>query len=240
MAPLAASLLLLTAPGADEGHADLGVRQPDETDGAQDRTTTRPDILSRLCQPRVAILITLAVVLAALPLAIVRAVTNQGCDYLDFINSALFITEYGFRHPYTALNRYLPSVDVAFLAFTLLPVWLGAAFYYLLNVGSWFALLSTVRHGLLPASDPRDADRGTMAAGLLALAIAADGFLIGAFHVAMVWLMVAGLVQASRGRHWRGGLLLGFATWMKLLPVLGIGYLLLKRKWQPALIATLD
>jgi hypothetical protein len=121
----------------------------------------------------------------------------------------------------------------------MVPVWLGAATYYLLNVGSWFALLSTVRHGLLPACDPRDAARGTMAAGLLALAIAADGFLIGAFHVAMVWLMVAGLVQASRGRHWRAGLLLGFATWLKLLPVIGIGYLLLKRKWQPALIATL-
>jgi hypothetical protein len=240
MAPLAASLLPLNTRCVDEAREHLDVRyQPDSQDRDPDLATTPPDILSRLCQPRVAILITLAVVLAAFPLAVVRAVTNQGCDYKDFLNSALFISEYGYRHPYTALNRYLPSVDVAFLVFTLIPVWLGAAIYYLLNVGSWFALLSTVRHGLLPASDPRDAARGTMAAGLLALAIAADGFLIGAFHVAMIWLMVAGLVQASRGRHWRGGLLLGLATWLKLLPVIGIGYLLLKRKWQPALIATL-
>jgi hypothetical protein len=53
----------------------------------------------------------------------------------------------------------------------------------------------------------------------------------------MVWLMVAGLARVSRGRCWSGGFLLGTAAWLKLLPVLGIGYLLLKRKWLPAAIA---
>ncbi len=179
----------------------------------------------------------LAVVLAMLPWAIVRAITDQGSDYLDFVNSAAFILEHGLRHPCTALNRYLPSVDVAFMPFTILPAALGATLYYLLNVGSWFGLLSTVRRGLLSGSNADEADRGTMAAALMALVIAADGFLVGAFHVLMVWLMVAGLVQVSQGRNGRGGLLLGLATWLKLLPAIGIAYLLLKRKWRAALVA---
>ncbi len=76
-----------------------------------------------------------------------------------------------------------------------------------------------------------------MAAGLLCLPLAIDGFLIGTFHVLMVWLMFAGLVHACRGRAWKGGMLLGAAVWLKLLPVIGVGYLLLKRKWRPAAVA---
>ena len=55
----------------------------------------------------------------------------------------------------------------------------------------------------------------------------------------MIWLMVAGLLHASQGRHWKGVALLGLAVWLKLLPIVGVGYLLLKRKWQPAVIALL-
>ncbi len=53
----------------------------------------------------------------------------------------------------------------------------------------------------------------------------------------MVWLMVAGLARASRGRDWSGGVLLGLALWVKLLPVMGVGYLLVKRKWRAAVVA---
>jgi hypothetical protein len=79
-----------------------------------------------------------------------------------------------------------------------------------------------------------------LAAALLTMPLAVDGFCVGAFHVLMVWLMVAGLSHVSRGRSWSGGFLLGTAAWLKLLPVLGIGYLLLKRKWLPAAIAMLS
>ncbi|HVU85681.1 MAG TPA: glycosyltransferase family 87 protein [Pirellulales bacterium] len=195
------------------------------------------DLLVRICCARFAMLIMIVVLLGMLPWAVMRAVTDQGSDVYDFVRSSRFIVVHGTRNPCTAFNRYLPSVDVAFILFTLAPLAVVATAYCLFNIGTWFALLSTVRDRLLPPRNPSVASRGTMAAALMVLVIAADGFMIGAFHVLMVWLMVAGLVHASRGRDWKGGALLGVATWIKLLPVIGVGYLLLKRKWKAALIA---
>ncbi len=182
-------------------------------------------------------LIMLAVLLGMLPWAVMRAATDQSSDYVDFVRTGRWIVDNGYRHPYTALNRYLPSVDVACILLTLVPVTVGATIYYLLNVGTWFGLLRTIRNELLPQDKPLLAARGTMAAALLALIIAADGFMIAAFHVLMVWLMVAGLVHSVQGRSWKGGALVGLAAWLKLLPVIAIGYLLLKGKWRPAVIA---
>lgn len=53
----------------------------------------------------------------------------------------------------------------------------------------------------------------------------------------MVWLMVAGIGRAAHDRPWSGGVMLGFAVWVKLLPLMGVAYLLLKRKWLAAGIA---
>ena len=64
-----------------------------------------------------------------------------------------------------------------------------------------------------------------------------DGMCLGSFHVLMVWLMILGLDRACRGEQSRGGILLGTAAWLKLLPLLGIGFLLYQRKWKGALIA---
>jgi hypothetical protein len=60
---------------------------------------------------------------------------------------------------------------------------------------------------------------------------------LGSFHVLMVWLMVLGLDRACRGQETSGGILLGAAAWLKLLPLLGIGFLLYQRRWKAALIA---
>ena len=76
-----------------------------------------------------------------------------------------------------------------------------------------------------------------LAAELLVMPLALDHFCLGAFHILMVWLMVAGLGRAARGRPWSGGLLLGMAVWVKLLPLMGVGYLVLKRKWLAAGVA---
>jgi hypothetical protein len=179
------------------------------------------------------------VLLAVFPWAMYRAEGDLGCDLQEFIHGGEHVLSHRARHPYTALDRYLPSLDVACVLLTILPLSVTAALWYFFNVGTWFGLLRTVRDSLLPADDPAASSRGTMAAGILTLALAVDGFLIAAFHVLMIWLMVAGLAHASRDRHWKGGALLGLAIWLKLLPVLGAGYLLLKGKWRPAVIAVL-
>ena len=105
-----------------------------------------------------------------------------------------------------------------------------------MNVGSWFGLLATVRDELL-AGDDLPLAREEPWRPVCWRLIAADGFLIGAFHILMVWMMVAGLAAASRDRPWKGGQLLGVAIWLKLLPVVGAGYLILKRKWLAAGVA---
>ena len=74
-------------------------------------------------------------------------------------------------------------------------------------------------------------------AGLLMTPLAVDGLCLGSFHLLMVWLMVAGLCRGLRGQSWSGGILLGFAAWLKLLPLLGVEYLLVRRRWVAACIA---
>src|SRR5208282_4806319 len=49
--------------------------------------------------------------------------------------------------------------------------------------------------------------------------------------------MIMGLDRACRGQETSGGILLGTAAWLKLLPMLGIGFLLYQRRWKGALIA---
>ena len=78
-----------------------------------------------------------------------------------------------------------------------------------------------------------------LAAGLLVMPVAILHFCLGAFHVLMLWWMVAGLGRISQGRARSGAVLLGLAIWVKLLPLLGAVYLLGKRRWQAALAAIL-
>ncbi len=205
--------------------------------GPLHRPAATPPFVHRLCSYPTARIVSVVVLLVVCPWAVYRAVGDLASDVPNFVSGGQYILEHGYRHPLTALDRYLPSVDVACVLLTILPLWLTAILYYLLNAGTWFALLNTVRDGLLVDDDFALRERGTMAAGLLALVIAADGLLIGAFHVLMVWLMSAGLAAASRNRCYKGGLLLGAAVWLKLLPIVGVGYLVLKRKWLAAGVA---
>ncbi len=195
--------------------------------------------LAKLCAPRVALPIMCLVLLAILPWAVYRAEADNGCDLADFLRGGDYLLEHGCRHPCTALNRYLPSVDVACAALALLPRSWTSIIYYFANVACWFALLMVVHSGLLPPVRSAMNVRGLMAAGLLTLVIAIDGFLVGAFHLLMLLLMVAGLVHAVRGQLWRGGTLLGLAIWLKLLPIVGVAYLLLRRRWGAAGLALL-
>ncbi|HEY2837511.1 MAG TPA: glycosyltransferase family 87 protein, partial [Pirellulales bacterium] len=112
-----------------------------------------------------------------------------------------------------------------------------ATLWYSMNVACWYGLLRVVQRELLTVDDPSVRERGTLAAALLIFPIAIDGFLLGSFHMLVMFLTVAGLTDVWHGRSWRGGLLLGAGVWLKLLPIFGVGYLLLKRRWKAAAIA---
>jgi hypothetical protein len=171
-------------------------------------------------------------------IAINRTILNDGgVDFPRFYDSGAYLLAHGARDPASILGRYLPSADVPFVAFAWMPLPMAAVVWYLLNCWTWLGLIGTTGRYLLPEADGLTQRTSPLAAGLLLMPLAIDGFCVGAFHVLMVWLMIAGLIHVSRGRDWSGGFLLGTAAWLKLLPALGIGYLLLKRKWLPAAIA---
>ena len=176
--------------------------------------------------------------LVTFPIAVNRAVQqNGGTDFPAFYWSARHILDHGERHDHSEFLRYLPSADVPWIVLAVLPLPAAAVVYYVFACWSWMGLLSTTGHYLLADRSPAVRRQTMLLVGLLVIPIALDGFAVGAFHAFMVWMMVAGLCRVAHGQTWRGGLLLGLAIWVKLLPALGAAYLIWKRKWQPALIA---
>lgn len=179
------------------------------------------------------------------PLALIRTTTENttgdavcaGTDFWEFYCSAQHIANEGVRSPGSKFSHYLPSVDVAFGPLAWLPFRAAAVVWLGIMVTAWLCLMGAVRRDLLGDDDPTQARQSVLVAGLLLMPIFLDHLCVGAFHVLMVWWMTAGLGRIRRNRPWSGGLLLGLAIWIKLLPLLAVGYLLLKRKWLPAALA---
>jgi hypothetical protein len=179
-----------------------------------------------------------AALLAAFPVAIYRAVySGGGTDFPRFYAAGRYVLEHRAIEPTRFLEYYWPSVDVAFAGLAWMPLPVATAVWYAIVSTAWMGLLATIARHLVvgvPQPGPRQAALG---AGLLALPLALDHLCLGAFHILMLWWMVAGLARASRGRDCSGGVLLGLAIWIKLLPIMGAAYLVLKRRWRPALVA---
>lgn len=178
-----------------------------------------------------------ALLLGSSPLVLYRTTRVPGSDFPAFYDSGRYVLEHRARAPDTKFRYYLPSVDAAFALLAWMPLPAAATVWYLLGCGAWLCLLATTGRYVLAGSDHPQPSHAVLAAGLLMMPLVLDHLCIGAFHVIMVWLMVAGLGRASQGRTWSGGILLGLAVWIKLLPALGVGYLVLKRRWLPAVVA---
>jgi len=196
----------------------------------------RPAVLARIPWEWLGWGVLVAAFLLGFGIAVARVVGDGCTDFTGFCKAGRHVLEHGSRDPTSCLIRYWPSADVPWVFFALLPLPLGAAIWYAVGTWSWFGLLRTI-HGQLLAGDDPASRHSVLVAGLLAAPLAIDGLCLGSFHVLMVWLMAAGLLRACRGRTWSGGLLLGLASWLKLLPLLGVGYLLLKRRWGSASLA---
>lgn len=172
------------------------------------------------------------------PVAVNRMIRGHS-DFGEFYQAGRWVLEHHARAEPTIFAYYWPSLDVAWTALAWMPLGVAAVVWYLVSVATWIGLLRTISQRLL-AGWPADYRRqAVLAAGLLLMPLALSHFCLGAFHLLMIWLMVAGLADVAEGRWRRGGLLLGLAIWLKLLPVLAAGYLLWKRQWKPALLAVL-
>ena len=162
---------------------------------------------------------------------------DNGPDLAGFCDAGRYILEHGTRDPVSSLSRYWPSADVPWMLFALLPVSVTAVLWYCIGCATWLGLLRTICNSVLVGTDPAAKRHATLAAGLLAMPLVIDGLSMGSFHVLMVWLMILGLDRACRGQQLSGGILLGTGAWLKLLPLMGIGFLLYQRKWKGALMA---
>jgi len=178
----------------------------------------------------------LGLLIIGLPMAYQRAIDN-GPDLAGFCDAGRYILEHGSRDPESSLSRYWPSADVPWIVLAALPISVTAVLWYGVGCATWLGLLRTICSRVLVGPDPAARRHATLAAGLLAMPLVIDGMCLGSFHVLMVWLMILGLDRACRGEELSGGILLGTAAWLKLLPMLGIGFLLYQRKWKGALIA---
>lgn len=173
-----------------------------------------------------------------LPIALHRAIHNTGgTDFPEFYAAGRHVLEHRDRQPNSILYYYLPSVDAAWSALAWMPLPVAAAVWYLLSAGTWVGLLLAVRRYCMADSFEPYRRQAALAAGLLVMPLAVDHFCLGAFHILMLWLMALGLGRASRGRDLSGGFFLGLAVWIKLLPAVGVGYLLVKRRPLAAIMA---
>ena len=178
-------------------------------------------------------------VVACCPVAWYRVVYQVGgTDFPGFYEAGRYVLEHQARHPRTLLHRFLPSVDVAWAAVAAVPLPIASVCWYGLNVLAWVGLLRQAA-GLLSHVCEHERRAAVLATAALTIVPVLDHLLLGAFHLPMLWLMVAGLGRALRGRQWSGGVLLGVAVWLKILPGLGTFYLLFKRRWQAAAASVL-
>jgi hypothetical protein len=194
-------------------------------------TTSRQALFERLLIAALAVAF-----MTTLPVFLYRAINDTGgTDFPEFHDAGRYVLDHAARQPDSILHRYLPSVDVAWALFGWLPLPAAATIYYVFSFLTWAGLLNAIGRYLLPATPVQDRRIVLLAAALLALVFTIDHLLLGAFHLLMLWLMVAGLGRVMRGQGATGSVLLGLAVWLKLLPLLGVGYLLVRRKRLAAL-----
>jgi hypothetical protein len=172
------------------------------------------------------------------PLVLFRSgVPGHTSDFPLFWESGRYVLQNAARHPGSNFHRYWPSLDAAMAVLAWMPLLPAACVWCAIGGASFLGLLASTRRYLLADCDPTQSRQAVLAAGLLVMPLVLDHLCLGSFHILMAWLTVAGLGRVSRGKDLSGGILLGLAIWVKLLPLAGAGYLLLKRKWVPALVA---
>lgn len=198
-------------------------------------------LAARYCQSPLewlAVVLSVGLLVAFCPVAMNRAINDtSGTDFPEYYAGGAYVLEHGEIMPGSMAAYYLPSIDVAWAAVALMPLPMASVVWYVFGCVCWAGLLMATYRYLLVDMDLSSRRTGLLTAALVVLPLAIDCLCLGAFHILMLWLMVAGLGRASQGRYTSGGILLGLAVWVKLLPMLGVGYLVAKRKWKAATIA---
>ncbi|MBU0637679.1 MAG: DUF2029 domain-containing protein [Planctomycetes bacterium] len=151
-------------------------------------------------------------------------------DWGDLQNEARYVWEHHASARGTAMFGYLPATSFALWPFMVWPpVWLGATLYVGSNVLATVLSIWIVSRWWLP----REAPSGSFAwPALLVCANFQHALQANQLTLWTLLLCVAGLTLIGRRRALVGGLVLGLAMVIKVMPVLLVGYLLLRRCWR--------
>jgi len=207
---------------------------------AEDRLCSRYPTYSRIIWWAM-IGLTLALLIAFCPVAIIRAVNDQGgTDFPEFYDAGKHLSEHGVTKPGSMAAYYLPSIDALWVIVASMPLAMASCVWYIIGSVGWIGSLLAIHKYILVDMDESLRREALAVAALVTLPLALDGLCLGAFHTLMLWWWIAGLGRVSQGRDISGGILLGLAVWIKLLPALGIAYLMLKGKWKAVIVAGLS
>ena len=158
-----------------------------------------------------------------------RGVTDQP-DFSEFNSEADYVWQHGHTRPDTAMFGYLPAATFLLWPFTTwTPHVVGAVLWTMVNTVAVVASAWIVYRWWLHDPPPIG-----MYALPLALAAPNLAHAIQSNQMTALTLvsMVAGIALVERRRQWLGGFVLGIAIIIKTLPILLVGYLVLRWKWR--------
>jgi hypothetical protein len=177
---------------------------------------------------RVAWLIVAVVLASGVVGGVYRGVTNQP-DWGDLQSESRYVWEHGHTAPGTAMFGYLPATTFALWPFTTwLPRPVGVSLFVTSNLAALVASIWIVWRWWL---EKRGAAGAFVWPVLLVCANFQHALQSNQLTAWTLLLCVAGLTLVGRRRDFLGGLVVGLAALLKIMPGLLLVYLLLRRRW---------
>lgn len=175
------------------------------------------------------------VLLAGLIGAIARGIAGRP-DYGSMQPDARYVWENGRSAADTKLFGYLPTtIFYLWPCMVWMPHVVGVCCYALLNLGYVMLILWMFYRWWWPTASRLQAPpTSALFVWPVLIVVANLQHALQANQVTLLVLVlcVGGITLVGRNRHWIGGLLLGLAGLIKVLPFLLVGMLVLRRKWR--------
>ena len=132
-------------------------------------------------------------------------------------------------------DAYPPITYAMFAPFGALPLWAAATLWYLLNLGCSIYLWRSARHWLMTAAGLPPGWTAELILGAAVVAVLPwwiGSLLLGQNTLLLMSITWGAYQEARRGHDWLTGVLLGFATAIKILPVVFLLPFVLSRNWR--------
>jgi hypothetical protein len=164
--------------------------------------------------------------------ALIRGL-GGGPDWNSFLPETRYFWEHGQVLPGGYMFGYLPVAYFALMPFTLvLPQPIGLYVYIGVNVLAAIGSLYVVWRWWINGKQMRS---GLVWLVLLVALNCQHVFQLNQLTLWTLFLCVSGLALAGNGRQGLGGVLVGLAGLIKVMPMMMLGYFVFSRKWRAAL-----